>query len=96
MGDEGRRTVRGPQAGREPTCPACRRPVGTVIRRHKVLGAWVPRWEPLPCTHADCALFGRTPGEAEDVRRAERRRKRRGRADGRASGNEPGNSTKIG
>ncbi|MFJ8665085.1 hypothetical protein [Streptomyces sp. NPDC093600] len=57
MGTEGRRTVRDPQA--EPRCPACGQPVGTAIKRHKVLGAWVPIWEARPCPNPDCRLFGR-------------------------------------
>ncbi|MEU5597161.1 hypothetical protein [Streptomyces sp. NPDC020298] len=35
-------------------CPACGRPVETVIRRHKTLGAWVPLWVPGPCRNPDC------------------------------------------
>ncbi|GGT39257.1 hypothetical protein [Streptomyces purpureus] len=59
MGSEGRGTVRGPQS--EPVCPACGQPVGTVIKRHKSLGAWVPVWEPQPCHNPDCKLFGHKP-----------------------------------
>ncbi|MET9437611.1 hypothetical protein [Streptomyces sp. NPDC006551] len=57
MGTEGRRTVHDPQA--EPHCPACGQSVGTAIKRHKVLGAWVPVWEARPCHNPDCELFGR-------------------------------------
>ncbi|MFF8277632.1 hypothetical protein ACF05T_16205 [Streptomyces lateritius] len=57
MGSQGRHTGHDPQA--EPVCPACGRPVGTAIRRHKVMGAWVPYWEARPCANPGCALFGR-------------------------------------
>ncbi|MEV4949458.1 hypothetical protein [Streptomyces sp. NPDC053755] len=68
MGTEGRHTGHDSQA--EPVCPACGRSVGTVARRHKVLGAWVPLWEARPCPYSDCSLFGRKadgslPPEAE-------------------------------
>ncbi|MGW1769938.1 hypothetical protein ACWCQL_38565 [Streptomyces sp. NPDC002073] len=47
-----------PQAGRvEFTCPACGRPVETVIKRHKTLGAFVPQWRPGPCRHPDCPEY---------------------------------------
>jgi hypothetical protein len=29
--------------------------VETVVRRHKTLGAWVPRWVPGPCHNPECA-----------------------------------------
>ncbi|GAA4901131.1 hypothetical protein ACFPM3_27565 [Streptomyces coeruleoprunus] len=89
MASEGRRTVHRPEAGeaREPHCPACGQPVGTAIKRRKVLGAWVPVWRPRPCHNPQCVLFGRTPHEAKDWAW---RKKRRG------SQTEPGNSTKIG
>ncbi|QES50100.1 hypothetical protein DEJ50_21995 [Streptomyces venezuelae] len=52
-----------PQAGREQrVCPACGRPVETVIRRRKVLGAFVPEWGPGPCRNPDC-----TAREPDDV-----------------------------
>ncbi|MFF8608515.1 hypothetical protein ACF06X_21535 [Streptomyces sp. NPDC015346] len=57
MGSQGLHTGHDPQA--EPVCPACGRPVGTAIRRHKVMGAWVPYWEARPCSNPRCALFGR-------------------------------------
>ncbi|MEE1757291.1 hypothetical protein [Streptomyces sp. SP18CS02] len=79
-GTEKRRTVRRPQAGREPVCPACGQPVGTAIQRHKVLGAWVPVWRPRPCANPACALHA---DEARD-------RARDGTRD------EPGKSTKTG
>lgn len=110
MGNEGRRAVRSPQATQEPVCPACGQPVGTTIKRHKVLGAWVPTWQPRPCHNPDCALFGRTPKEAKDweyAKRARRQRRRERRRDatqeedpdGReepTAENDPGDSTKIG
>nr|WP_078915645.1 hypothetical protein [Streptomyces rubrolavendulae] len=63
-GGEGRRTARRPHpagpAG-EPVCPACGRPVGEVVHRRKVLGAWVPAWEPRPCGTPGCERYGLTP-----------------------------------
>ncbi|WP_426568713.1 hypothetical protein [Streptomyces canus] len=38
-------------------CPACGQPVDTVVRRHKTLGAWVPRWVAGPCHNPDCEAF---------------------------------------
>ncbi|MEU6280495.1 hypothetical protein [Streptomyces sp. NPDC047028] len=45
--------------GEEHVCPVCGRPVDTVVRRHKTLGAWVPVWGPGPCHAPDCP--SRTP-----------------------------------
>ncbi|MGC0329583.1 hypothetical protein RKD23_002573 [Streptomyces sp. SAI-170] len=50
----------------EPVCPVCGQPVETVVRRHKTLGAWVPKWEPGPCRNPEC--------EAYDTEGAERPR----------------------
>ncbi|MFC7304895.1 hypothetical protein ACFQVC_11775 [Streptomyces monticola] len=49
--DTGRAEPR--QAGH--VCPVCKQPVETVIKRRKVLGAYVPTWGPGPCRHADCS-----------------------------------------
>ncbi|MEU2153996.1 hypothetical protein ABZ532_03035 [Streptomyces sp. NPDC019396] len=68
MGSEGHRTVRRPEA--EFVCPACGKPVGTVIKRRKVLGAFVPEWVPGPCRNAGCAL-GAEPSRSESPRSAE-------------------------
>lgn len=38
-------------------CPACGRPVDTVVRRHKTLGAWVPRWVAGPCHNPECEAY---------------------------------------
>ncbi|MEV8016347.1 hypothetical protein AB0O76_08390 [Streptomyces sp. NPDC086554] len=38
----------------EPVCPSCGRPVDTVIKRRKVLGAFVPVWGPGPCHNPQC------------------------------------------
>ncbi|MEU9606123.1 hypothetical protein [Streptomyces sp. NPDC048057] len=62
MGSHGRRTVRSPQVElRSPQakfrCPACGRPVGTVIKRRKTLGAFVPFWGPGPCHHRACERY---------------------------------------
>ncbi|MFJ6635726.1 hypothetical protein ACIQMR_30650 [Streptomyces sp. NPDC091376] len=53
MGSEGRRTVRRPQG--EYVCSTCGQPVGSVIKRRKVLGVFVPEWDPGPCHNPDCA-----------------------------------------
>ncbi|OEJ94454.1 hypothetical protein [Streptomyces thermolilacinus] len=89
MASEGRRTVRRPQEGTadEPVCPACGQPVGKAIHRRKVLGAWVPSWEPRPCHNPECELFGRTPHGAEA---------RPSGKPGGGPGNEPGNHTETG
>lgn len=29
----------------------------SVVRRHKTLGAWVPRWVPGPCHNPDCEAY---------------------------------------
>ncbi|WP_086846665.1 hypothetical protein [Streptomyces coeruleofuscus] len=41
----------------EHVCPTCGQPVETVVRRHKTLGAWVPRWVPGPCRNPECAAY---------------------------------------
>ncbi|MDI9883605.1 hypothetical protein QMZ92_04115 [Streptomyces sp. HNM0645] len=64
MGSEGRRTVRRPQD--EYTCPTCGQPVGSAIRRRKVLGVFVPEWGPGPCHNPACA---RSAGDASGARR---------------------------
>ncbi|WP_338783027.1 hypothetical protein [Streptomyces sp. DG1A-41] len=55
-------------------CPTCGQPVETVVRRHKTLGAWVPRWVPGPCRNPECAAYdaeGAESGHAgEDTRTA--------------------------
>lgn len=35
-------------------CKHCGRPVGTAIKRRKVLGAYVPVWGPAPCRNQEC------------------------------------------
>ncbi|MEU6088011.1 hypothetical protein ABZ865_14535 [Streptomyces sp. NPDC047085] len=39
-------------------CPVCGQPVGTIVGRHKTLGAWVPVWAPGPCHNPDCEAYG--------------------------------------
>lgn len=47
-----------PQAGHEQhTCPACGKPVETVIRRRKSLGVFVPEWVAGPCRNPDCPRY---------------------------------------
>ncbi|MEU9735835.1 hypothetical protein [Streptomyces sp. NPDC048002] len=38
-------------------CPACGQSVETVVRRHKTLGTWVPRWVAGPCRNTTCEAF---------------------------------------
>ncbi|MEV0239175.1 hypothetical protein AB0I06_04420 [Streptomyces sp. NPDC050674] len=38
----------------EHVCPSCGQPVETVVRRHKTLGTWVPRWVAGPCRNPEC------------------------------------------
>lgn len=38
-------------------CPVCGQPVETVVRRHKTLGAWVPRWVAGPCRNPQCEAY---------------------------------------
>ncbi|MDI3408661.1 hypothetical protein [Streptomyces cavernicola] len=38
----------------EHVCPVCKQPVETVVKRRKVLGAYVPSWGPGPCHHEGC------------------------------------------
>ena len=38
-------------------CPVCGQPVETVVRRHKTLGAWVPRWVAGPCRNPKCEAY---------------------------------------
>ncbi|MFG3504191.1 hypothetical protein ACGF5F_01635 [Streptomyces sp. NPDC047821] len=54
---EGREAVHRPQAGPERRCPSCGQPVGTVLKRHKILGAWAPVWEPGPCRDPHCERY---------------------------------------
>jgi hypothetical protein len=49
--------------------------VETVVRRHKTLGAWVPRWVPGPCRNPECAAEGAEGGHAgQETRTADRPR----------------------
>ncbi|MGV9554496.1 hypothetical protein [Streptomyces sp. NPDC003401] len=45
-------------------CPDCGQTVDTVVRRHKTLGTWVPRWVAGPCHNSDCGSF-LEPGTAQ-------------------------------
>jgi hypothetical protein len=38
-------------------CPDCGQPVESVVRRHRTLGAWVPKWVPGPCRNPECAAY---------------------------------------
>lgn len=70
MGSEGRRTARRPQD--EYLCPTCGQPVGTVIKRRKTLGAFVPVWEPGPCRNPACPEYAEKQGEEADKESVER------------------------
>ncbi|MGW0881055.1 hypothetical protein [Streptomyces sp. NPDC002671] len=48
-------------ASEEPLCPVCGQPVGTVVGRHKTLGAWVPVWGSGPCRNPDCRAYAERP-----------------------------------
>ncbi|MGI5480748.1 hypothetical protein [Streptomyces lavendofoliae] len=63
-GEEGR-TVRGPQAGQR-VCPACGRPVGTAVKRRKILGVWAPVWEAGPCRHPGCVRYAAGEAPADE------------------------------
>ncbi|MCF1648952.1 MULTISPECIES: LITAF-like zinc ribbon domain-containing protein [Streptomyces] len=41
----------------EHVCPSCGQPVETVVRRHKTLGTWVPRWVAGPCGNPECGAY---------------------------------------
>ncbi|MBT2406747.1 MULTISPECIES: hypothetical protein [unclassified Streptomyces] len=56
--DEHEHMTVAPQAGREQqVCPACGRPVETVVRRRKSLGIYIPEWVPGPCRNPDCPRY---------------------------------------
>jgi hypothetical protein len=84
MGSEGRDTVRSPQV--EHRCPACGEPVGTVIKRRKTLGAFVPVWEPGPCHKPGCPLSDVSQSEKSPEESAEESAEKSGGE----SGGEPG------
>ncbi|MDQ0583390.1 hypothetical protein [Streptomyces rishiriensis] len=46
-------------------CPACGQPVQSVVRRHKTLGAWVPRWVAGPCHNPRCEAYVETGARQE-------------------------------
>ncbi|WP_369218354.1 hypothetical protein, partial [Streptomyces flavofungini] len=79
MGSEGPRPGPGPHDGY--VCKACGDPVGTAIRRRKVLGVFVPEWGPGPCRNAQCeaCATGRDDGRSGTGRTAGRRRRPRHR-----------------
>ncbi|MEV6958751.1 hypothetical protein AB0M97_06030 [Streptomyces sp. NPDC051207] len=50
----------------KPACPVCGQAVDQVVRRHKTLGAWVPKWVPGPCQNPKCEAYpGDEPESAE-------------------------------
>ncbi|MET9729982.1 hypothetical protein ABZZ79_04700 [Streptomyces sp. NPDC006458] len=56
----------------EPVCPDCGQPVGTVVRRYKTLGAWVPKWEAGPCRNPECPSFPEKDTDQERPHERER------------------------
>ncbi|GAB1332485.1 hypothetical protein [Streptomyces sennicomposti] len=50
----------------EHVCPVCGQSVGTVVRRHKTLGVWVPVRRPGPCRNPDCGTPERPSPEQPD------------------------------
>ncbi|MDQ0686197.1 MULTISPECIES: hypothetical protein [Streptomyces] len=46
-------------------CPACGQPVQSVVRRHKTLGAWVPRWTAGPCHNQECEAYADAAAEPD-------------------------------
>lgn len=67
MGNKGRET---PGTSHDPerrqVCRACGGPVGSVMKRHKTLGAYVPLWGPGPCHNPACALHVPEEDESHD------------------------------
>ncbi|MEW5351731.1 hypothetical protein [Streptomyces sp. 16-176A] len=50
-------------------CPVCGQTLGTVVRRHKTLGVWVPVRRPGPCRNPDCGTPGRpSPEQPQEPR----------------------------
>ncbi|WP_107054839.1 hypothetical protein [Streptomyces aureocirculatus] len=77
MGSDGRRS--GPRPQSEPVCTHCGRPVGTAIKRRKVLGAYVPVWGPAPCRNSECeACVVDEPQEKARAARGHKSKHKRG------------------
>lgn len=74
MGNDGSRS--GPRPQSEPVCATCGRPVGTAIKRRKVLGVYVPVWGPGPCRNPLCEAH---VDEAEEREGHDGRKGRKGR-----------------
>ena len=65
MSEEGPQATDRVQA--EAVCPVCGHPLGTIVKRYKTLGTFVPRWIPAPCGNPDCgkhAAAGTPPAQA--------------------------------
>lgn len=43
----------------------------TVVRRHKTLGAWVPKWVAGPCRNPECGAYV-DPGAEAEPKKAEK------------------------
>ncbi|NBE55958.1 hypothetical protein [Streptomyces boluensis] len=71
-----------PRRRAEQLCPACKRPVETVVKRRKVLGAYVPSWGPGPCHRRGCAA---RVDEQDTGTQGRRQPSRSGRVDRRPS-----------
>lgn len=60
-------------------CKHCGRPVGTAIKRRKVLGAYVPVWGPAPCHNPECdACVADEPDEKSRAGRGYKSKHKRG------------------
>ncbi len=52
-------------SGARHVCPVCKQPVQAVIKRRKILGAFVPIWVAGPCHNPNCeAREGAGPSDA--------------------------------
>lgn len=60
----------------EHVCPVCGQSVETVVRRHKTLGAWVPRWVAGPCRNPECEAFVEEGAEEDPHERHPHHRRR--------------------
>ena len=74
-------------------CHVCGQTLDTVVRRHKTLGAWVPRWVAGPCHNPDCEAYvepgGDQHGHTEHAEHAEQH----GRAESPEHADEPSTPT---
>ncbi|MEU3983828.1 hypothetical protein AB0F77_27745 [Streptomyces sp. NPDC026672] len=55
-------------------CPSCRRPVKSVVERHRNMGVYVPRWTAGPCHNPRCERYVSEQVTIDSVRGATWRR----------------------